>query len=149
MINQLEVKQIDELVKDSVVGTLICFDNSGKKKFPITFITDRNYIYSYSKELENIQLMRKDPAVLLKIFKLRKNSGWFTVNVLGIYEELDGIDSEIARCLMKDKLLSSGINDISIRIGGLDAKTIEDNIEKSDVIYRISIIKKSGKSRRL
>ena len=145
MISQLKSKQIDELVADSVIGTLICFDRNEKIKFPITYVKEGEYVYSYSKDLEKILLMRKDPAVLLKVFKVNGETGWSSANVLGIFEELGGIDAEIARSIIKDKLMACAIKDHSFHVHGLTPQYIQGVVESSDVIYRIHIIKKTGK----
>ena len=149
MINQLKSKQIDELVADSIIGTLICFDRNEKVKFPITYVKEGEYVYSYSKDLEKIMVMRKDPAVLLKVFKVSGESGWLSANVLGIFEELDGINAEIARTILKDKLMACAIKDHSYEVHGLTPQYIQGIVESSNVIYRIHIIKKTGKYRSL
>ena len=146
MISQLKSKEIDELVADSVIGTLICFDKNEKIKFPITYVKEGKYVYSYSKDLEKILLMRKDPAVLLKVFKVNGETGWSSANVLGIFEELKGVDAEIARVIIKDKLMACAIKDHSFQVHGLTPQYIRGVVETSDVIYRIHIIKKTGKS---
>lgn len=145
MISQLKSNQIDELVADSIVGTLVCFDRNEKIKYPITYVREGNYIYSYAKDLEKVVLMRKDPAVLLKVFKVNEGPGWSSANVIGIYEELDGIEAEIGRCLIKDKLMACAIKDHSVKVHGLNPPYIQGVVDDSDVIYRINIIKKTGK----
>lgn len=145
MISQLKSEEIDELVAGSVIGTLICFDKNEKIKFPVTYVKEGKYVYSYSKDLEKILLMRKDPAVLLKVFKVNGESGWSAANVLGIFEELEGIDAEIARVVIKDKLMACAIKDHSFQVHGLTPQYIQGVVDSSNVIYRIHIIKKTGK----
>jgi len=145
-MGQLALKKIEELVKDSVVGTLVCFDGKNKRDFPIIFVCDRNYIYSFSRELDKIELMRKDPAVLIKLFKDKNTRGWSSINIIGIYEELKDMDAEIARCVIRDKLILTIENDDSIQIPGMSIDDIYQNLEDSLVIYRINMLKKSGKA---
>ena len=145
MISQLRSEEIDELVAGSVIGTLICFDKNEKIKFPVTYVKEGKYVYSYSKDLEKILLMRKDPAVLLKVFKVNGESGWSAANVLGIFEELEGVDAEIARVIIKDKLMACAIKDHSFQVHGLTPQYIQGVVDSSNVIYRIHIIKKTGK----
>ena len=92
-------------------------------------------------------MMRKDPAVLLKIFKLRDDGGWFTINVLGIFEELNQIDEEIARCLLKDKLIAAKYGKQFMEEYSEDY--VSSKIDQSKFIFKINIIKKSGRSKRL
>jgi nitroimidazol reductase NimA-like FMN-containing flavoprotein (pyridoxamine 5'-phosphate oxidase superfamily) len=146
MITQLAISQINDLVSDSKVGTLVCFDKNNKKKYPIAYVREGDYLYSYSSASEKIALMRNDPAVLLKIFQIKTDTGWSTANILGIYEELNGVEAEIAKCIIKDKIVASISSDHPMIKKDEDPKMIEEKLDNSDVIYRIFMIKKSGKA---
>ncbi len=145
MISQLKSNQIDELVADNIIGTLVCFDRNEKIKYPIMYVSEGHFVYSYAKDLEKILLMRKDPAVLLKVYKEESDTGWSSADVLGIFEELSGVDAEIGRCLIKDKLIASTIKDHHVDVDESNESYIQDIVEESDVIFRIQIIKKTGK----
>ena len=149
MINQLAISQINALVSDNITGTLVCFDKADKRKFHIPYVCEGDYLYSYSEVSEKIEIMRNDPTVLLKVYQKNNETDWSNAKILGIYEELKGIEAEIARCIIKDKMAAISESKYQPSEKPRESSTLESKLESSEVIYRIRMVKKSGKTQNL
>lgn len=149
MRRNLEHTENLQILTSNYIGNLAYISGASPYIVPMTYYYDResHTITSYSSEGHKIAAMRKNNAVAFIVNQIETVADWQTVQVLGTFEELKGID---AKHMLHE--FSEGIKDILSRTERTDAKYISDfsakiESEDSPLVFRINISEITGKKR--
>lgn len=88
MIEKLSDEQIDDVLKQNIVGRIGCCD--GKKVYvvPVNYVYDGHDIIAHSPEGMKILIMRKNPDVCFEVDEMKDITHWQSVIVWGKFQEL-------------------------------------------------------------
>ncbi|WP_083265116.1 pyridoxamine 5'-phosphate oxidase family protein [Urechidicola croceus] len=149
-MENLDKNECLELLKNNYVGHLAYLSQSWPFVIPITyyFNSDDNSIISYSSEGHKIEAMRKNTAVSLEVEEITTIDNWKSVLVLGIFEEVNGID---AKYLLNQ--FSKGVKENLDKNKNTTPHFINEFSSKSDsmnipIVYKLKIQEIFGKVRR-
>ena len=83
MIGNLTNEQIEEVLKENVLGGIGC--NDGKKIYvvPINYIYDGKFIIAHSVAGMKIQMMRKNPDVCFEVDEMKSFTNLEKRNCMG------------------------------------------------------------------
>lgn len=147
MIGKLNNEQIEEVLKQNVLGRIGCTD--GKKTYvvPVNYVYDGKHIIGHSLAGMKILMMRKNPEVCFEVDELKSFTKWKSVIVWGHYQELiDERERYQAMKLFVDRMLKMKISETAIP-PEISEKRVHPrspgNIKP--VIYRIVITEKTGR----
>ena len=97
-IHEMTEIECREALRDADVARLACSNNNQPYIVPISFVLDREYIYSFATDGQKIEWMRANPSVCIEVDRRDAYDRWHSVIVFGHYEELpDLLEFEAAR----------------------------------------------------
>ncbi|MDQ2634674.1 MAG: pyridoxamine 5'-phosphate oxidase family protein [Pseudomonadota bacterium] len=98
IVKELTERECAAILMASSLGHLACAKDNRPYVVPITFAFADNHIYSFSLTGQKIEWMRQNPQVCLQVDDFKDSSGWKSVVVHGVYQELpDRIGSKRER----------------------------------------------------
>lgn len=147
MIGKLTEDQIEEVLKENVVGRIGC--NVGRKNYvvPINYVYDGKFIIAHSLKGMKIEMMRKNPQVCFQVDEIKSPAKWKSVIAWGRYQELtDEHDRYYAMKTFIDRMLHLKIRETAIppEISGKKVHARSASNAKP-VIFRIVLSEKTGR----
>lgn len=102
MIEQLDDQEIDEFLRQQVVGRIGMHTRGETYVVPVIYAWDGECIYVQSIEGRKIAMMRENPEICFEIDWYERGS-WRSVIVDGTYEELHGDDAKRALAALVER----------------------------------------------
>ena len=147
MIGNLTNEQIEEVLKENVLGGIGC--NDGKKIYvvPINYIYDGKFIIAHSVAGMKIQMMRKNPDVCFEVDEMKSFTNWKSVIAWGEYLELtDERDRYYAMKLFVDRMMHMKISETAIPPEIAEKRVhLHSPGNIRPIVYRIVITEKTGR----
>ena len=147
MFGKLNADQIEEVLKNQVIGRIGCHADDITYIVPVSYAYDGEYIYGHTFEGMKVNMMRKNPKVCFQADKMkdRDMANWQSVIAWGEFEELKQPDERrLALQKLNDRklpLISSETMHLSTQWPFLpeDAESIKG------IVYRIRLKEKTGR----
>ena len=147
MIGKLTGEQIEELLKENVLGHIGCTD--GKKTYvvPVNYAYDGKFIIANSLIGMKIEMMRKNPQVCFEVDEMKSFTNWKSVIVWGEYQELtDERDRYYAMKHFVDRMIHLKISKSAIPAETSEKMEHPHSLgNMKPIIYRIVITEKTGR----
>jgi nitroimidazol reductase NimA-like FMN-containing flavoprotein (pyridoxamine 5'-phosphate oxidase superfamily) len=147
MIGKLSDEQIEEVLKENVVGRIGCSDGNKTYVVPVNYVYDGKFIIGHSLAGLKIQMMRKNPEVCFEVDEIQGLTNWKSVIAWGQYQELtEERDRYYAMKLFVDRMIHLKISEAAI-----PPEITENRVHPRSpgnikpVIYRIAIHEFTGK----
>src|SRR4051812_18834487 len=147
MLGELNIGEIEEVLKKQVLGRIGCHADDITYIVPISYAYDGEYVYVRSKDGMKIDIMRKGPEVCFEVESVKDMGNWETVVAWGTFEEITD-SAERRQALQK-----LGQRNLPFS-GELSRLSLYWPFEPSDlnsidgVVYRINLKKKTGRFER-
>lgn len=147
MIGKLTNEQIEEVLKENVLGRIGC--NDGKRNYvvPVNYAYDGKCIIAHSIMGMKIKIMRKNPHVCFEVDEMKSFTKWKSVIAWGEYQELpDQRDRFLAMRLFVDKMMHAKISKTGVAFE-MDKGIVHLRPPGTvrPIIYRIIITEKTGR----
>ena len=148
MIGNLTNEEIEEVLKQNVLGRIGC--NDGKRTYvvPVNYVYDGKCIIAHSYEGMKIKMMRKNSDVCFEVDEMKTFTNWKSVIAWGEYQELtDERKRYDAMKLFVDRMLHVKISK-SARLPHAAEEAVQPHFPQGNsrsVIYRIVITEKTGR----
>ncbi len=146
MIGELSLVEIDEVLKNNVLGRIGCSEGGRTYVVPINYAFDGKYIVAHSADGMKIKMMRKNPAICFEVDEMKSFTSWKSVIVWGNYQELnDERDRYYAMKLFVDKMMHVKVSKTAV--AGMESINQHPGTHANikPVIYRIIINEKTGR----
>src|ERR1043166_7929179 len=106
MFEKMTTEEIEQLLKQQVVGRIGCYGYGLTYVVPISYAYDGKNIYCHTLEGMKVDMMRKNPQVCFEVDNTKNLANWKSVIAWGSFEELPaGTDrSEAIKMLRERKL---------------------------------------------
>jgi nitroimidazol reductase NimA-like FMN-containing flavoprotein (pyridoxamine 5'-phosphate oxidase superfamily) len=109
MIEELTPAEIDEFLREEVVGRIGCHANGLTYVVPVYFAYDGVAVFVQSIEGRKIEMMRAAPEVCFEVDHYEPESGsWQSVIAYGRYEELDEEGAQRVLELLVERFAAGG-----------------------------------------
>lgn len=145
MINNLDEKQIDDLLKKEVIGRIGCHAEGVTYVVPISYVYEDNCIYSHTYEGMKLDIMRKNSAVCFEVDDTRDNANWLSVIAWGNFEEITQQNQrETALQLLLNRRLPIN-SSATTHLGAFWPFSSTDAADIKGVVFKIKLIKKTGR----
>ena len=144
MFGKLKPEEIEQLLKQQLVGRIGCHADGVTYIVPISSAYDGMYIYARTFEGMKVNMMRKNPAVCFEVEDTINLSNWQTVVAWGSFEELQEgeLRNEAIRALESRKLPT--LHSETMHVGAFwPFRMEEDSVD--GIIFRIRLIEKTGR----
>jgi uncharacterized protein len=143
MIGNLTNEQIEEVLKENVLGRIAC--NDGKRNYvvPVSYVYDGKFIIAHSVMGMKIEMMRKNPQVCFEVDEMKSFTNWKSVIAWGEYQELtDHRDKFLAMRLFTDRMMHVKVSRTAIA-----PAVAEGGVHSpwKEIIYRLIITEKTGR----
>lgn len=147
MIGKLTNEQIEEVLKENVLGRIGCNDGEKNYVVPVNYVYDGKFIIAHSVMGMKIEIMRKNPNVCFEVDEMKSFTNWKSVIAWGEYQELsDQRDRSIAMRLFVDRTMHTKISSTAI-VAEIDEGRVHFRSPASarPIIYRIIMTEKTGR----
>lgn len=104
---ELSRPEIDELLREQVVGRIGCHARGLTYVVPVIYAYDGDGLYVASVDGQKIRMMRENPEVCFEVDEYEA-AGWRSAIVHGLYEELSAPEAERAIALLAERFGRSG-----------------------------------------
>ncbi|ARK09817.1 pyridoxamine 5'-phosphate oxidase family protein [Fibrella sp. ES10-3-2-2] len=138
MLSDLSPEVTNHLLTTQFFGRIGCAANGQVLVVPVSYFYDGQAIYGHTREGTKTQFLRQNPAVCFEVDEICSPTSWRSVVVQGMYEELEGDE----RTYIEQQLGPGRI--APQKLAQSDTSELPP-LDKS-VVYRIRIIKKTGRS---
>lgn len=106
MLGILDKNEINEVLRNNLLGRIGCRDGNDIYVVPVTYIFQDDHILCHSFEGRKIGMMRKTPEVGFEVEDITDHRHWKCVIARGHYEEItDPVQMAQARALLSEKSL--------------------------------------------
>lgn len=138
MISELSRAEIDELLREQVVGRIGCHTGGLTYVVPVIYAYEGDGLYVASIEGQKVRMMRKNSHVCFEVDEFDGAGGWRSAIVQGDYEELDEADAQVALALLAERFERADEEGRARRRHGADGR--------STVCFRIRIREVTGRA---
>lgn len=147
MIGKLTTEQMQDVLKENVLGRIGCTDGTKTYVVPVNYVYDGISLIFHSLPGMKIDMMRKNPQVCFEVDEMKNFTNWKSVIVWAQYQELTEERERLAAMkLFVDRMLRLKISETAVP-PELSAERIHPrspgNIKP--VIYRLIIHEMTGR----
>jgi nitroimidazol reductase NimA-like FMN-containing flavoprotein (pyridoxamine 5'-phosphate oxidase superfamily) len=94
MLGKLNESQVENLLKEQVVGRIACQSKGDIYIVPVNYVYRDGYIYGHSAEGKKIRMMRENPEICFEVDDIQSVFNWKSVVARGTYEEIIDADEK-------------------------------------------------------
>jgi len=144
MIGNLNANEIENLLKEQIIGRIGCYGGDQVYVVPVSYAYDGKYIYVHSFEGKKMEMMRKNPGVCFQADDTHDMANWQSVIASGEFEELtDETKKKAALKVLIDRHLPI-VSSETTHLGKTWPFSSEDNNIKG-IVFRILLKEKTGR----
>lgn len=146
MLGELKESEIDQLLKQQVIGRIGCYADGSIYIVPVNYVYDGNFIYCHSAIGKKIEMMRKNPEVCFEVEDIHSIFRWKSVIVWGSFEEITDVEEKqqaMQGLIHRIMPLSNKPDDHPSH--GIAEKDSDIGTQVELIIYRIKVKKKTGR----
>ena len=146
MLRELNNIQIEDLLKDQVIGRIGCHSAETMYVVPVNYIYDGANIYCHSAKGMKIDMMRENPQVCFEVDKIKDITNWQSVIAWGKFEEITDLgEQQMVLQGLDDRLTPYIIDDSVTREHGFVDKESDVGTTVELIMYKIIVSKKTGR----
>lgn len=144
MIAKLKPEQIDELLREQIIGRIACTYNGFVYIVPISYAYDGQSIYVHSLEGRKLDIMRQNPKVCFETDNIQDMTNWRSAIVWGTFKELAGEERNKALEILLNRPLPPS-SSATTHLGSSWPFYDEELKEIGGVVFKIDITEKTGR----
>ena len=146
MLRELNDIQIEDLLKDQLIGRIGCHSADTMYIVPVNYVYDGTNIYCHSAKGMKIDMMRENPQVCFEVDDIKDLTNWQSVIAWGKFEEIPDMNKKQQVLKTLDNRIGSRIIDDSVtpEHGFVDQES-EVGTTVELIIYKIIVSKKTGR----
>jgi nitroimidazol reductase NimA-like FMN-containing flavoprotein (pyridoxamine 5'-phosphate oxidase superfamily) len=146
MLGELSKKQIEDLLKQQVIGRIGCHAKGETYIVPVNYVYDGNYIYGHSSGGKKIEIMRQNPEVCFEVDEIQSIFRWQSVIVWGTFKEVNDLAERqrIMQALIH-RIMPLSVNPDNHPSHGIAESDSEIGTSVELIVYQIAVNKKTGR----
>jgi nitroimidazol reductase NimA-like FMN-containing flavoprotein (pyridoxamine 5'-phosphate oxidase superfamily) len=146
MLGELSEIQIENLLKQEVVGRIACHAEGTTYIVPVNYVYDGTYIYGHSSIGKKIEMMRKNPEVCFEVDDIKSVFRWQSVIAWGRFEEITDVnENEQAMQRLIHRIMPLSDNPTDHPSHGITESESDIGTRVELIVYRIKVSKKTGR----
>lgn len=143
MLGELDVGQIDEVLRAEDIARLGCIADDWPYVVPVTYVYDGESLYAHSGYGLKLRAMRDNPRVCLEVEQICSEANWRTVVVRGRFEELSDDENDRALALLTTRLARTEKSETAHLVEHDDV--VRRERIRRPILFRIHIEDKTGR----
>jgi len=149
MLGALNAEEIEQVLRDNVLGRVGCTDGLKTYVVPMTYVYDDGCVIGHTAEGLKIEILRKNPECCFEVDQMKSISNWQSVIAWGTFKELKGVEADNALEKITNKLLPLMPSETSLvaRMGPISDKRTSTQFNNS-IVYQITLKVKTGRYER-
>lgn len=145
MLGRLNNSQIEQVLKNQIVGRIGCHADDITYIVPISYAYDGTYAFGHTFEGKKISIMRKNSNVCFEVDVIKDMANWQSVVAWGKYEELGhGDERDYALIKLSSRALPL-IASETVRLSEDWPFSPNDMSKIQGIVFRIRLIQKTGR----
>lgn len=145
MLGELNDYQVENILKNQVIGRIGCHVDGVTYVVPVTYVYDGKQIYAHSAKGLKIDMMRKNPDVCFEVDVIQNMANWQSVITWGKFEEiLNKEEKQQAMQKLMDRMMPLMTSETAQPTHGLNTHANEAGNQQV-ILYRIQLNKKTGR----
>jgi nitroimidazol reductase NimA-like FMN-containing flavoprotein (pyridoxamine 5'-phosphate oxidase superfamily) len=145
MIHNLNEIQIDEFLKNQLIGHIGCHAGGITYVVPISYAYDNGYVYAHTHDGMKVDIMRKNPSVCFEVDDTRDTSNWKSVISWGTFEEVhEPAERRKGLQILNNRVLPM-VSSETTHLGTAWPFSDDDPEVIEGIIFRIHLTKKTGR----
>ena len=145
MIGNLNANEIENLLKEQIIGRIGCYAGDQIYVVPVSYAYDGKYIYVHSFEGKKMEIMRKNPGVCFQVDSMHNTANWQSVIAWGKFEELsDAVERKKALEILIDRHLPI-VSSETTHLGKIWPFSRDDADNIKGIVFRILLKEKTGR----
>lgn len=151
MIGELGMQEIEEVLRDEMVGRIGCHTRGRTYVVPVAYVYDGASILGHTGDGLKVRIMRENPAVCFEVEQLGDLPNWRSVIVYGSFVELHDDEATAALKLVTDRLRDArAVHAATPPHGaGIIVPAGEATRPRLSIVYAIRIQEKTGRYERV
>ena len=145
MLGNLRPQQIEQVLKDQLVGRIGCCLNGEPYIVPISYAYDGTYIYCHTTEGKKTEMMRRNPRICFQVDEMKDMANWQSVIALGEFEELKTKEQRNTALQFLLNRYLPVISSVTTHMGEQWPFRPDDVATIDGVVFRIVIKQKTGR----
>jgi uncharacterized protein len=142
MVGELSAGEIEDVLRENVIGRIGCHAFGSTYVVPITYAYDGRHVYAHSANGMKLTMMRENPRVCFEVDRMDDYANWRSVIAWGTFCELYGVERERALQILVETM-QSRLPD------GPPGESMHPREGMTPrVLYRITLERKSGRFER-
>jgi len=137
--------EIENVLQSQSICRLACNDIKFPYLIPLSYFYDGKYIYCQSQQGKKIVLMQKNPNVTVLVDIIGSMNNYKSVIVNGEYQELKGLEADVARKLLFEQIFSLMTTTRIHHFEHQESGKIDDSDRIKIIMFRIKILNTSGR----
>lgn len=134
-MRELSRDEIDELLREQVVGRIGCHADGLTYVVPVIYAYDGECVHVATVEGQKVRMMRANPTVCVEVDEYSAPGRWRSVILQGRYEEVPADEKAASLAVLAARF--SG--------GGTGARR-PDTHERESVVFRIRVTEATGRA---
>ena len=146
MLRELNDIQIENLLKEELIGRIGCHSAETMYVVPVNYIYDGTNIYCHSAKGMKIDMMRENAQVCFEVDKIKYITNWESVIAWGKFEEITDIDEkqQVLQRLV-DRITPYIMDDSVTREHGFVDEEGDVGTTIELIIYKIIVARRTGR----
>lgn len=144
MIAKLNPEQIDDFLREQIIGRIACADGEFVYIVPVSYAYDGRAIYIHSLEGKKLDIMRKNPKVCFETDNIKDMANWQSAVVWGTFRELTGEQRSKALEILLNRPLPLSSSAMT-HLGSSWPFYYDELKEIGGVVFEIEVTEKSGR----
>ncbi len=146
MYGELKAEEIEDVLKQQLVGHLGCCNNNVPYIVPICYAYDGDGIYARTYEGTKLKMMRENHTVCFQVTQMHNMINWRSVICRGEFEELSDLDKRQKglKMLHSRVLTVIGNNTLKLSPHWPFSSIDSESSEMQGIIFCIHITAKTG-----
>jgi len=145
MLGQLNNSEIEDVLKNQVVGRIGCQADGVIYVVPVTYVYDGVHVYAHSAQGMKIDMMRKNADVCFEVDTMQNMANWQSVIAWGRFEEIkNDIERKNAMQKLIGRLMPLVASETAQPTHGIHAHE-HDTSNRQAILFRIRLNKKTGR----
>jgi hypothetical protein len=142
---KMTTAEIENVLQSQSICRLACNDIKFPYLIPLSYFYDGKYIYCQSQQGKKIVLMQKNPNVTVLVDIIGSMNNYKSVIVNGEYQELKGLEADVARKLLFEQIFSLMTTTRIHHFEHQESGKIDDSDRIKIIMFRIKILNTSGR----
>jgi uncharacterized protein len=145
MLGTLQSTQIEEVLRNQLIGRIGCNADGETYVVPISYAYDGSYIYCHTHEGKKTTIMKKNPKICFQVEDMKNMANWKSVIVQGEFEELkERRERNQAMRMLLNRYLPM-MSSVTTHLGEHWPFQPDDTTDIDGIVFRIAIKEKTGR----